>query len=153
MTELDAFDVKLLTLVQEDCRQTSEALADKVGLSPTACQRRLKRLREAGVIRREIAVLDPDRLGGRLTVIVEVVLERGRPDIIDDFKRRMRALPEVQQCYYVTGNSDFVLIVVVDDMKAYEAFTQRVLFASKAIQKFQTTVVMDTVKAGLATPL
>ncbi len=152
MSELDEFDVKLLTLVQEDSRLTSEALAEKVGLSATACQRRLRRLREDGVIEREIAVLDPARVGGRLTVLVEIILQRGSPQILDDFKRRMRSLPEVQQCFYVTGDSDFVLVVIVDDIKAYEAFTQRVLFASKAIQRFQTTVVMDTVKAGLTVP-
>ena len=153
MADLDEFDVKLLNLVQENSRLTSDALAEAVGLSATACQRRLRRLREDGVIEREIAVLDPVRVGGRLTVLVEVVLQRGSPKILDDFKRRMRALPEVQQCFYVTGDSDFVLVVVVDDIKAYEAFTQRVLFASKAIQKFQTTVVMDTVKSGLTVPL
>jgi len=153
MAEIDDFDRRLLSLVQEDSRLTSDALAEKVGLSPTACQRRLRRLRDEGVIARDIAVLDPAKVGGRLTVLVEIVLQRGSPQILDDFKRRMRALPEVQQCFYVTGDSDFVLVVIVEDIKAYEAFTERVLFASKAIQKFQTTVVMDTVKAGLTVPL
>lgn len=153
MSELDDFDVKLLNLVQEDSRRTSEALADEVGLSATACQRRLKRLREDGVIQREVAVVDPEKVGRKLTVIVEVILQHGRPDIVDDFKRRMRALPEVQHCYYVTGASDFVLIVVTEDMKAYEGFIHRVLYASKSIQRFETTVVMDTVKSGLVVPL
>ncbi|WP_425404942.1 Lrp/AsnC family transcriptional regulator [Hwanghaeella sp.] len=153
MSELDDFDVKLLNLVQEDSRRTSEALAGEVGLSATACQRRLKRLREDGVIQREVAVVDPEKVGRKLTVIVEVILQHGRPDIVDEFKRRMRALPEVQHCYYVTGASDFVLIVVTEDIKAYEGFIHRVLYASKSIQRFETTVVMDTVKAGLSVPL
>lgn len=153
MSTIDDFDVKLLNLIQADNRRTSEALAEEVGLSPTACQRRLKRLREEGVIAREVAVLDPDKVGRKLTVIVEVILQHGRPDIVDDFKRRMRTLPEVQHCYYVTGASDFVLIVVTEDMKAYEAFIHRVLYASNAIQRFETTVVMDTVKSGMAVPL
>ena len=153
MAELDDFDVKLLNLVQEDRSQTSEALAERVGLSATACQRRLKRMREEGVIQREIAVVDPEKVGRKLTVIVEVILQHGRPDIVDDFKRRMMKLPEVQHCYYVTGASDFVLVVVTEDMKAYEGFIHRVLYASKSIQRFETTVVMDTVKTGLAVPL
>ena len=153
MSELDDFDVKLLALVQEDARQTTEDLAHKVGLSATACQRRLRRMRETGVIAKEVAVLDPEKIGGRMTVMVEVTLQRGSPQILDDFKRRVKRLPEVQQCFYVTGDSDFVLIVIVDDIKAYEAFTQRVLFASSSIQRFKTTVVMDTVKTGLAVPL
>ena len=153
MVELDAFDVKLLNLVQQDNRRTSEVLADLVGLSATACQRRLKRLREDGVIAREVAVVDPEKVDRKLTVIVEVILQHGRPDIVDDFKRRMKVLPEVQHCYYVTGASDFVLVVVTEDMKAYEGFIHRVLYASKNIQRFETTVVMDTVKTGLVVPL
>lgn len=153
MTEIDAFDVKLLNLVQEDRSKTSETLAEHVGLSATACQRRLKRLRDEGVIAREVAVVDPEKVGRKLTVIVEVILQHGRPDIVDDFKRRMMKLPEVQHCYYVTGASDFVLVVVTEDMKAYEGFIHRVLYASKSIQRFETTVVMDTVKTGLAVPL
>ena len=153
MTDLDTFDVKLLNLVQEDNRRTSESLADQVGLSATACQRRLKRLRDAGVIAREVAVVDPEKVGRKLTVIVEVILQHGRPDIVDDFKRRMMKLPEVLHCYYVTGASDFVLVVVTEDMKAYEGFIHRVLYASKSIQRFETTVVMDTVKTSLVVPL
>ncbi len=151
--ELDNFDIKLLNLVQQDARRTSEALASLVGLSATACQRRLKRLREEGVIAREVAVLDHDKVGKNLTLIVQVVLKHGSPSILDDFKRKMRATPEVQHCYYVTGGSDFVLIVNLEDMKAYEAFTHRVLFATNSISRFDTTVVMDTIKTGLALPL
>lgn len=153
MAEFDSFDLKILNLVQEDSRQTTEVLAEKIGLSATACQRRLRRLRESGAIQREIAVIDPEAVGGRITVLVEIILQRGSPQILDDFKRRMRSLPEVQQCFYVTGSSDFVLVVVADDMKAYEGFTHRVLFASETIQRFTTTVVMDTVKAGLTIPV
>src|SRR6188768_2120179 len=97
--ELDDFDRRLLDAVQEDSRRTGEALAAMVGLSPAACLRRLQRLRAAGVIEREVAIVDPRFTPTRLGLIVNVTLERERPDLIDDFARSMRQAPEVSQCY------------------------------------------------------
>ena len=153
MADLDQFDVAILSLLQDDNRLTSEAIAEQVGLSPTACQRRIKRLRAEGAIAAEVAVLDPDLVGGRITLIVQVILAHGRADIIDSFKREMRAIPEVQQCYYVTGESDFILIVTAEDIASYERLTRRIFFGNPNIQKFQTIVVMDSVKVGLKIPL
>lgn len=153
MDDLDHFDVALLNQLQRDNRQTSEALAAEVGLSPTACQRRMKRLREAGTIRADVAVLDPARVGRRATFIVQVDLARGRADIIDGFKRDMQKIPEVQQCYYVTGESDFIVIIVAEDIAHYEALTRRIFFDNPDIRKFHTQVVMDSVKLGLTVPL
>lgn len=150
---LDSFDIKLLNLVQTDARRTADQLAELVGLSPSACLRRLNRLRETGVVEREIAVVSPAAVGRRLTMVVEVSLERERPDIISDFKRSMQATPEVMQCYYVTGEVDFILIVSVDSMSDYETFTNNFLFNNKNIRRFSTHVVMDRVKVGLAVPI
>ncbi|MBX3598416.1 MAG: Lrp/AsnC family transcriptional regulator, partial [Rhizobiaceae bacterium] len=123
------------------------------GLSPSACLRRLNRLRETNVIEAEIAVVSPAAVGHRLTMVVEVSLERERPDIISDFKKAMRRTPEVIQCYYVTGEVDFILIVAVHSMSDYEAFTNDFLFNNKNIKRFNTLVVMDRVKVGLAVPI
>lgn len=153
MTDLDDFDIAILRCLQVDNRQTSEAIGSEVGLSPTACQRRVKRLRASGAIASEVAILDPDRVGGRLTLIVQVVLERGRADIIDSFKRDIHTIPEVQQCYYVTGEYDFILIVTVEDMASYERLTRQIFFANPDIQKFHTIVAMESVKLGLQIPL
>lgn len=153
MSDLDNFDVAILRCLQVDNRQTSEAIGAEIGLSPTACQRRIKRLRASGVIASEVAILDPDRIGGRLTLIVQVLLARGRTDIIDSFKREIRDIPEVQQCYYVTGEHDFILVVTAEDMAAYEKLTRRIFFANPNIQKFQTIVAMESVKLGLQIPL
>jgi len=150
---MDAFDRKLLDLVQDDNQRTAEALSAAVGLSPSACQRRLKRLRRDGVIVGDVAVLAPDAVGRHLTMIVEVTLTRERPDLVDAFKRSMQQTPEVMQCYYVTGDRDFVLILTVPDMKAYEDFTRRFFFENPNVQRFNTTVVMDRVKASLRVPL
>ena len=153
MSELDRFDIAILDALQADSRLTSEVLGARVGLSPTACQRRLKRLRQSGAIAAEVAVISPDVVGGRITLIVQVVLARGSAQIIDTFKRAMGRVPEVQQCYYVTGEADFVLVVTARDMADYEAFTRRVFFEDPNIQKFNTTVVMENVKVGLQIPL
>ena len=118
--ELDDFDRRLLDALQEDNRRTGEELATLVGLSPAACLRRAQRLREERVIERDVAILAPQALGRRLTVVVLVTLEREGPDFVDSFKRAMRAAPEVMQCYYVTGAADFVLVLTADDMVDYE---------------------------------
>lgn len=150
---LDAFDRKLLNLMQIDARRTAHELSEAVGLSPSACLRRLNKLRETGVIEAEIAVVSPAAVGHRLTMVVEVSLERERPDIMSDFKKAMRRTPEVTQCYYVTGEVDFILIVAVQSMSDYEAFTNDFLFNNKNIKRFNTLVVMDRVKVGLAVPI
>ena len=153
MADLDQFDTALLRELQRNNRITSDVLAERVGLSPTACQRRVKRLRETGAIKAEVAVVAPDAAGKRVTLIVEIVLERGRADIIDNFKRDVQAIPEIQQCYYVTGKADFVLIMTAADMEEYERLTRRIFFANPNIQHFTTIVVMDSVKIGLEIPL
>ncbi len=150
---LDSFDIKLLNLVQTDTRRTAQELSEAVGLSPSACLRRLNRLRETGVIEAEIAVVSPAAIGHRLTMVVEVSLERERPDIMSDFKKAMRMTPEVIQCYYVTGEVDFILIVAVKSMSDYETFTNDFLFNNKNIKRFNTLVVMDRVKVSLAVPI
>ncbi|MCR9221873.1 MAG: Lrp/AsnC family transcriptional regulator [Alphaproteobacteria bacterium] len=153
MRRLDPFDTALLAALQRNARQTADALSAAVGLSPAACQKRVKRLRDDGVIEREVAVLDPRAVGRRITVIVEVSLERERIEFLDAFKRRMLQAEEVMQCYYVTGESDFVMILTVPDMSAYEAFTRRHFFAEANVSRFRTQIVMDRVKVGLSVPL
>ena len=150
---MDAFDRKLLALVQQNARLTAQQLGERIGLSASACQRRLKRLREAGVIEAEIAVVTPEAVGRSLTMIVEVSLEREHPHIVDAFKKSMRATPEVMQCYYVTGDADFIIILTARDMKSYERFTQRFFFDNPQVKRFHTFVVMDRTKVGLGVPV
>jgi Lrp/AsnC family leucine-responsive transcriptional regulator len=149
---LDRFDMKLLDLVQRDNRLTSEVLGERVGLSATAVQRRLKRLREEGVIEADVAVVSPKAVGQRVQMLVMVSLERERADIIDRFKKSIRATPEVMNGYYVTGEADFVLVVTTKDMEGYEAFTRRFFYGNPDIKTFKTMVVMDRVKVGFGLP-
>ncbi len=150
---MDDFDLKLLSLVQENNRLTADQLGEEVGLSATACQKRLKKLRDKGVIAKDIAVLSRDAVGQRITMIVEVTLERERPEFLDQFKKTMQSTPEVMQCYYVTGNADFIIILTAKDMKDYEDFTRRFFFHNSNVKRFHTNVVMDAVKVGLNIPL
>lgn len=153
MSISDPLDLAILRRLQRSTRETSETIAAAVGLSPSACQRRIKRLRQSGAIASEIAVLDPEIAGSRLTLIVEVVLAGGRADLVDRFKRMVRDVPEVQQCYYVTGDTDFILVITAKDMADYERLTRLLFFDKRDIHKFHTIVVMDTVKLGLGIPI
>ena len=152
-TNLDSFDKKILNIVQRSNRLTSEQIADKVGLSPAAVQRRLKRLRAQGVIRADVSVVNPKAVGQVMTFIVQVTLACERIDLMHDFKRGMTAHPAVQQCYYITGSSDFVLIVTTANMQAYDEFTHSAFFVDPNVKNFQTNVVMDRVKVGLTVPI
>ncbi|MCV2864579.1 Lrp/AsnC family transcriptional regulator [Albidovulum sediminicola] len=146
---MDEKDYEILRLVQSDARLTAESLGSSIGLSTPAVQKRLKRLRETGVIEKEIAVLSPTKLGRELTVIVEVMLERESRMHLDAFKRKMRNAPAVQQCYYTTGEADFIVILVVKDIKEYEAFTQEYFFDESNVSRFTSSIVMDRVKVSL----
>lgn len=146
---MDEKDLEILRLVQSDARLTAEALGFEIGLSPPAVQKRLKKLRETGVIENEIAVLSPTKLGREMTVIVQVTLERESRMHLDAFKRRMRSAPAVQQCYYATGEADFVLVVIVKDIAEYEQFTQEYFFDESNVSKFTSSIVMDRVKVSL----
>ncbi len=143
---LDHFDIALLNVVQENNQLTTEQLAEKVGLSATACQRRLKRMRVGGVIAADVALLSPEAVGTPVTLIVHVSLEREQRDLLDSFKRRIAGYPEVTQCYYVTGNADFILVVRVASMEDYGAFTERAFFGDKNVKSFLTFTSMQTVK-------
>jgi Lrp/AsnC family leucine-responsive transcriptional regulator len=150
---LDAFDRNILKILQVSNRTTSDQIAEQVGLSPAAVQRRVKRMREQQIISADVSVVNAHSLGRTMTLIVEVSLERERVDLIDQFKKEMKQRDEVQQCYYVTGSADFMLIVSAFDMAGYEQFTREVFFDNTNVRNFQTHVVMDPVKVGLKIPV
>ncbi|MFA1621965.1 Lrp/AsnC family transcriptional regulator [Rhizobium mongolense] len=153
MTNLDRTDIALLQAVQQNNRLTSEELAEAVHLSPTACQRRLKRLRSERVIEADISVVCPKAVGRHITMIVMVSLERERADIVDRFKTAVRNTREVMIGYYVTGEADFILVVTAKDMEDYEQFTRRFFYENADIKGFKTLVVMDRIKASFAIPI
>lgn len=149
MNHLDKFDLILLRELERDCRQSAEQLMKFVALSPTAIQRRIKRLRDERIIVAERAIVDPKAMGRKLTLLVMVTLKVGRSHINDHFKQSVREAEEVQMCYAVTGDHDFLLTIHVRDMEEYDALTHRLFHRNDSILKFQTMVVMETVKADL----
>ncbi len=151
--QLDNFDKKILNIMQCSNRTTSEQIAEQIGLSAAAVQRRIKRLREQKVISEDVSIISPKEVQRAMTLIVQVTLERERADLMDDFKKAMKQNDIVQQCYYVTGSSDFILVITAQDMEDYDAFTRRAFFDNNNIRNFQTNVVMDRVKVGLKVPL
>ena len=150
---MDKSDLKLLALLQDNARTTVQAMADRIGVSTASVQRRLRMLREGGVIKKEVAVLDPHKLGFDVTAIVSVELERDRLDQIDAFKRKARIDAQVLNFYCIAGDADFVMVVVAKDMRDYEAFTHRFFFSDKNVRKFRTSIVVSTEKATLALPI
>lgn len=128
---VDAIDLKLLDELQRDASRSNQAIAEAVHVSPATSLRRVKRLTDAGVIERTVAILSPEALGHGLTAIVEITLDRQAIDRIEAFEARAVAEPGVQQCYRTQGGPDFVLIAQVADMPAYQALAQR-LFTQDA---------------------
>ena len=133
--ELDAIDLQLLDLLQQDAAQSNQALAEQLHISPPTCLRRTKRLHSAGLIERQVAILQPDRiatlLGHGLHTIVEITLERQGAELLEAFEARAVQEAAVQQCWRVSPGPDFVLITHTRDMPAYLALAQR-LFTSHA---------------------
>ena len=132
---IDTTDIKLLEALQQDASLSNQALAERVHVSPPTCLRRVKRLRDAGLIEREIALLSPDKLaamlGHGLTALVEISLDRQGAEQLEMFEARVVLDDAVQQCYRVSPGPDFMLVVHVADMPAYLALSQR-LFTSDA---------------------
>ena len=150
---IDAIDRKILHHVQRDNLLTSARLSELVGLSQTSIQRRLARLRATKAIEADIAVVSPEAVGRPLTMLIAVELARERSDIIDRFKRAVRERAEVMSAYYVTGETDFMLIVSAKDMQDYEAFTRDFFYNNPDIKGFKTTVVMNRIKASFTLPV
>lgn len=132
---IDEADLRLLELLQTDASLNNQALAERAHLSPPTSLRRVKRLRQLGLIEREVALLSVDRMapliGHGLTALVEITLERQGVECLDAFEQRVLPEPQVQQCYRVSPGPDFVLVVHCADMPGYLALAQR-LFTSDA---------------------
>ncbi|AZV78683.1 Lrp/AsnC family transcriptional regulator [Parasedimentitalea marina] len=150
---MDQSDYKLLGVLQKNARTPIQDLADHIGASTASVQRRLKVMRDAGVIQKEVAVLDQQKLGFGITAVVSVELERDRLDQIDAFKRKARQDRQVTNFYCIAGDADFVMIVVAKDIEDYESFTHRFFFSDKNVRKFRTSIVISTEKATLELPI
>jgi Lrp/AsnC family leucine-responsive transcriptional regulator len=150
---LDSFDRRLLVLVQRDAEQTSEALSEKVGLSASAVQRRLKRLKAEGVITAYVALVDPEKVGRPSFFIVGLEVERERPELLARLRAWLSAEDSVQQVFYVTGESDFVLVITAPDVAAYDAMMARLIADNPNVRRFTTNVALGIHKRRLFVPI
>ena len=146
---LDPFDLAILRILQKDNTVPQRVIGERVNLSAPSVQRRIKRLEASGIIAAQTATLDPAGFGPALTIVVQVELNVETGGAIDVVKQSFIDAPEIQQCYYVTGEADFVLIILVQDMSEYEALTQRLFFSNEMIKMFKTFVTMDRTKVSL----
>ena len=153
MDKIDAFDLKILQIIQENNKITSEVLAKEVGLSSSACQRRINSKRKAGIIQKDVSIIDRNLIGRKITIVVQVLSDKEGIEYDDEFKKTMLKAPEVMQCYYVTGDYDYVLIATFKDMEEYEIFTKKYFLNNSNIKRFSSMVVMNRVKENLSVPL
>ena len=151
--DLDRFDRQLLDLVQQDASLTADQLAARVPLSASAIQRRLRRLRDEGVIVREAAIVDPARVGGTTIFVASLQVEREHPPLMAALRRWLAAEPRVQEAFYVTGEADFVLVVAARDAASYDALMVRLVAENPNVRRFTTSVALGVLKRGLEIPL
>ncbi len=154
---LDATDLLLLQQLQKDASLSNQALAERVHTSPPTCLRRVKRLRDAGLIERQVAILNPERLaatlGHGLSAIVEITLDRQDAAALDGFEARVALDTAVQQCYRVSPGPDFVLVVHTRDMPAYHALAQRLFIADANVRNVKAFFSIQRSKFGAELPL
>ncbi|HGO9569655.1 Lrp/AsnC family transcriptional regulator [Pseudomonas aeruginosa] len=151
--KLDAYDHRILAALQRDGRLSNVQLAEEIGLSPSPCLRRVRLLEEAGVIRGYQASIDRDEVGLGLTVFVGIKVERHRQEQAEAFHRAVVDLPEVISVHLVSGESDFLLQVVVPDLRAYERLLSETLLRPPGVSDIRSNFAIKTVKAPSPLPL
>lgn len=150
---LDSFDFAILRILQQNNRMALQEIGRAVNLSSTAVQRRVRRMEDANVIQANIAMVDPAAVGRPITLIVEVVVDSEHTNLLDAARNDFASAPEVQQCYYVTGAVDFILVLTVSTMEEYESLSRRLFLENTNVKHFQTFVAMNRVKTGVSVPM
>ncbi len=152
LTDLDRIDRRILAALQEDGRISNVELAAKVGLSPTPCLERTRRLERDGFIDRYAAILDPERMGMGLLAFVEVSLDRPTADVFENFAQAALADPNIIECHMVAGGFDYLMKVRVADMNAYRQFLGTGISRLPGVRETRTYVVIENVKTTSLLP-
>lgn len=150
---IDLIDLRILARLQEDARMSNVDLARAVHLSPSPCLARVRRLEQSGLIRRYVSLLDPVRLGLTVSVFIQVRLERQVESALEVFERAIAARPEVMECYLMTGDSDYLLRVLVADVQALERFIVDFLSRVPGVGNLKSSFALKQVKYKTALPL
>ena len=150
---LSRIDKNILSIMQENGRITYAELARQVGLTTTPCIERVKRLERDGFIKQYSTVLNPEQLNAGLIVFVQIRLDRTSKDTFEQFKSAVLELPEVQECYLVSGNFDYLIKARLPDMSAYREFLEESLLSVPAVQESTSVMVMEAIKETLTIPI
>ena len=152
-THLDEKDIQILSLLQSDGRITNADLAKQVNLSPPSTLQRVRALEKAGLIKGYATILDADRLGLKITALVMVTLSLHQERPIEQFRKAVQDIPEIMECYHVSGDFDFLLKILVKDIRAYEALIRERITRIKGIQQIKTSFVLGVSKHTSVIPL
>ncbi|MGW4125443.1 Lrp/AsnC family transcriptional regulator [Nocardia sp. NPDC004711] len=147
---LDSVDRALLTLIQSDSRKSVEEFGAAVGLSTSAAHRRIQRMRASRVIIGEIALIDPAAVDRPMVMIVSLSVEREGREHLHTLRSWLDAEPAVQQCWYISGEADFIVVVTARDMAEFDEIVQRLVSENNNVRHFHTSVAISTVKRGLS---
>ncbi|WP_260293109.1 Lrp/AsnC family transcriptional regulator [Sedimenticola hydrogenitrophicus] len=152
--KLDRIDRRILTEMQHDGRISNLELAERVGLSPTPCARRVRQLEEAGIIDKHVTLLNPARLNLKLTALIQISMDRHTPDRFENFQARVAEYPEVIECSLITGQSaDYLVKVVVPDMEAYQEFLLGKITRIAGVSGVQSSFIMRQIIHKTELPL
>lgn len=152
--KLDRLDRRILAELQRDGGLTNQELAERIGLSPSPCSRRVKQLEDAGVILRRVTLLDRQTLGLDLTAVIQIGMDRHTPERFRVFEEKVRSYPEVQECYLITGQqADYLLKVVVPDMEHYQEFLLNKITRIEGVSGVHSSFVMRRVVDSTELPL
>ena len=150
---LDDAERRILRVIQEDASLPTAAVADRVGLSPSPCWRRIDRMERDGIIRKRVALLDRRAIGLNAHVFAQVRLNAHGRAHLDDFAEAIRAFPEVLECYVLMGPVDFLMRVVAEDIEAYERFFFDKLSRVPGVQEVVSTVALSEIKSTTVLPV
>ncbi len=153
MKRLHQSDRTILELLQKNSRVKLESIASKTGLSVATIQRRVKHFKSTSVIQQETAVISQEAVGYGMTFLIMVELEQEKAHQLDSFRKKVTAEPQVQQCYYITGEAVFALIALAKSIDDFEQLTHRLFFDDANVKRFHTSVVMNRTKTGMTVPL
>lgn len=151
--ELDAFDRKILAVMQENAAQSTAEIADAIGLSQSPCWRRIQRLRDEGIIKAQVALVDRRKIGLNTQVFAQVKLTAQGRSHLEEFSNAIRGFPEVLDCYVTMGPIDFLLRIVTPDIEAYERFFFDKLSRVPGVQEINSIVALSEIKSTVALPL
>ena len=153
LRRLDDLDRRILAQLQEDASVSSAELARRVDLSPAGLQKRVRKLRDAGVITRQVAILSREAIDLDLLCFVHVTLAHHQPDAVRGFRDAIQSMPEVLECHHLTGEFDYLLKVVVANHRELEHFLVDELTPAPGVDRIRTSIVLNEIKASTALPL